>query len=808
VRVTAGVVRSATDGGVLMRRIAVFVAGAMVTGALGAAIPALPAAAQGTCGTTGVPGAHSCTYTTVGADTFTVPPGTTSVTVVAVGGGGGGGLNPGGGGAQVSTTLTVSGGQVLTLFVAGGGTEVGDGAVGGGGGSTTIDPGSGHQVIAGGGGGGAVGWTAGNGGIDAAGDGGAGTGFGGAGGAGGGGGVGGAPNGGSGNGGSGGAGMDSGSTPPTTGAGGAGGGGGGGGGTAGDVGGGGGGGFGGGGGGSVSGCCGGGGAGGSTGPAGVTSYSTAPNAGPASTNGGNGSIVISGTFTPLLSQSITFNPLPNQTSTSAPFNVASYASATSGLAVSFSSDTPAVCTVAGSIVTIVDGGTCTIRASQAGNSSYAPAADQTQSFTVTDTDLSITPGISPAPVEATGPSMSVPVAFTVPTATDEDGPVGVFCDHLSGSSFPVGSTLVTCSATGADDTPAMVSTTLTVTVYVGATKPDAPMIGTATAGNGSASATFSPPAYDGSEPVTKYTATCTSSDGGTTGSASGPYSPLTVSGLSNGATYTCTVTATNAVGMSKPSSASNPVTPTAVATCTDTQTCVATTATPTSPTNPSQTVQVTGTPTAPTGTVQVAIATAPLACPGGAIAVSKATTLTDTGFGPKATLTATVTQRAVATNPGVVCFSSAKPFRSQTNPLVPKAGTALLLACAAVANEAPCQVSSTQTNTAISVKFLIPGGDPTFSVVIPTGRLVWPSNFPAGKVGTTYASHLQSRGGKAPFHWKVVSGKLAPGLTLNGTTGAVSGTPTTKGTFACVIEATDSESPAKVADISVSVTIK
>ena len=58
------------------------------------------------------------------------------------------------------------------------------------------------------------------------------------------------------------------------------------------------------------------------------------------------------------------------------------ATATSGLAVAFSSQTTSVCTVSGSIVTGVSAGTCTIAANQAGNASYNAAPQQTQSFSI------------------------------------------------------------------------------------------------------------------------------------------------------------------------------------------------------------------------------------------------------------------------------------------------------------------------------------------------------------------------------------------------------------------------------------------
>lgn len=88
--------------------------------------------------------------------------------------------------------------------------------------------------------------------------------------------------------------------------------------------------------------------------------------------------------------------------------------------------------------------------------------------------------------------------------------------------------------------------------------PGAPTIGTATAGNATASVTFTAPAYTGYPAgITGYTVT--SSPGGVT--ATGSSSPITVSGLTNGTAYTFTVRATNATGTGPASAASNSVTP-------------------------------------------------------------------------------------------------------------------------------------------------------------------------------------------------------------------------------------------------------
>ena len=58
------------------------------------------------------------------------------------------------------------------------------------------------------------------------------------------------------------------------------------------------------------------------------------------------------------------------------------ATASSGLAVSYSSSTPDVCTIVSGKVHIVSAGTCAVTASQAGNANYNPAPNVTRSFSI------------------------------------------------------------------------------------------------------------------------------------------------------------------------------------------------------------------------------------------------------------------------------------------------------------------------------------------------------------------------------------------------------------------------------------------
>ena len=451
--------------------------------------------------------------------------------------------------------------------------------------------------------------------------------------------------------------------------------------------------------------------------------------------------------------------------------------------------------------------TCTAN-DQDGDSSV-PAVT-TLTVTVTDTDLMISAGQNPPPAAATS-SSGAHVTFTVPTATDDDGPVTVECDPNSGSLFPVGTTLVTCTATG-DDQNSPQQTTLSVTVnpFVPAqpTAPSPPQNVSVTPGDGSASVAFAPPASDGGSGVSGYNATCTSSTGGNTGSAPGQ-SPISVAGLTNGSTYNCFVTATNGVGTSDPSPASNTFIPAISVFCTNLEACHAQQPIVGSGNAPSQIASVTGTPSDAFGSVQLDIERGSLNCPQLAPTIAPITHLEDTGFSASTRLTIVTTLRFTrATAQEQVCYSSTIPFLSQSSPLVPKSGTAFLLLCSQTASVAPCVISSKQVGNNIVVRYVVPGGDPRFYVVLPKGRQVWLSRFAIGKVGTHYSAQLQSSGGKAPVSWKVGSGKLPAGLTLNAKTGAITGTPTARGSFNIVVIATDSESPPQTSQMSVPITVK
>ncbi len=76
----------------------------------------------------------------------------------------------------------------------------------------------------------------------------------------------------------------------------------------------------------------------------------------------------------------------------------------------------------------------------------------------------------------------------------------------------------------------------------------------------------------------------------------------------------------------------------------------------------------------------------------------------------------------------------------------------------------------------------------------------------SGVVGTFYSQTLQATGGITPYTWSY-TGSLPTGLTLNTSTGAITGTPSAPGTFNFTAKVTDSEAPAQSATANLSITI-
>jgi hypothetical protein len=228
------------------------------------------------------------------------------------------------------------------------------------------------------------------------------------------------------------------------------------------------------------------------------------------------------------SQTITFGTAPAVTVGG---TGAVTATASSGLAVTFSSTTTSICTVSGSTVTGVAAGTCTIAANQAGNTNYNAATQVTQNITVTPpkTNQTITFGAAPAltaghtgTLSATA-SSGLTVTFTSTTTS--------ICT-VSGSTVTgvaVGSCVVAANQAGNTTFNAAPQVTQTITV-----------------GKGSQTITLSAPSSI-TRPATG-TVSATASSGLTVALTSTTLSVCTISGrtVTGVAAGTCTIAANQA----------------------------------------------------------------------------------------------------------------------------------------------------------------------------------------------------------------------------------------------------------------------
>jgi hypothetical protein len=96
----------------------------------------------------------------------------------------------------------------------------------------------------------------------------------------------------------------------------------------------------------------------------------------------------------------------------------------------------------------------------------------------------------------------------------------------------------------------------------------------------------------------------------------------------------------------------------------------------------------------------------------------------------------------------------------------------------------------------------------TFSIAV-TGLAVTTSSLPDGRVGITYNRTLGASGGTEPYTWSLASGSQPPGLSLNSSTGVISGTPaTTSGSpFSFTVQVSDGAVPVNTATKALSIAI-
>ncbi len=119
------------------------------------------------------------------------------------------------------------------------------------------------------------------------------------------------------------------------------------------------------------------------------------------------------------------------------------------------------------------------------------------------------------------------------------------------------------------------------------------------------------------------------------------------------------------------------------------------------------------------------------------------------------------------------------------------AGLSLAASTGVISGTPTSSASQTFTITATDVNGCT--GSSSYTVVpVCTTITIAPTSVAASTVGTAYSQTLTASGGTAPYgNWTVTSGSLPAGLTLNISTGAITGTPTSPASATFTVRTTD-----------------
>jgi large repetitive protein len=182
------------------------------------------------------------------------------------------------------------------------------------------------------------------------------------------------------------------------------------------------------------------------------------------------------------------------------------------------------------------------------------------------------------------------------------------------------------------------------------------------------------------------------------------------------------------------------------------------------------------TATATAGTVPSAPTVTSISPTNGAAGGGNAATITGTGLSTATAIEIGTTAEFTGGTPTTLVLCSA-----------PAAG------CFTITNSTTIAISSMPAHAAgsVTVAVVSQGTEGTVSYTYNTGPALIFGSPPGGEVGVSYSDPLTVTGGTSPFTWSISSGSLPPGITIGASTGLLSGTPTTAGTYSFTVKVTD-----------------
>ncbi len=446
----------------------------------------------------------------------------------------------------------------------------------------------------------------------------------------------------------------------------------------------------------------------------------------------------------------------------------------------------------------------------------------------------------PTSIAANGENNSIVVSWAAPSYNGGSAITGYTITAFSAASN--GTIITTCSTSGALTCTLSSSISNGTTYYIsGQTQnaagfsvrstprvavtpsvdPGAVSAVTAVAGDGRATVSWTP-GSTGQSAITNYTIWYSSGGAYTQFTqAASTSTTATVTGLTNGTPYTFEVYAVNTQGTGPASSPSNSVTPSGPSITSsvlpggEIGTSYSATATATGGTTPyswsvtngslpaglvlnSSTGVVSGQPTANGTSTFTLVATDGV---GGTATQSESVTITSA---PSITSAALPGGEVGAhySVPATATGGSGSYTWSITGGSLP-AGLTLNTSTGVVSGYPT--TSGTSTFTLVLSDGVAPVVTQSESVTITSAPSITSAALPGGEVGVTYSTTATATGGSGSYTWSITGGSLPAGLTLNTSTGVVSGSPTTSGTSTFTLVLSDGVAP--VVTQSESVTI-